>query len=243
MLMRRLYPEPAPNVDVADAYTVRTGAGRHLRVNMVSSADGAATVDRRVGALSGPADQELLHLLRGLCDVLLVGAGTVRAEGYGPLDLPEEARRRRTESGQLPVPRMAILTREITLDLDAPVFTSATDRPVVLTTERAPVERRTAAAEVADVVVVGEQQVDLPRALDALVERGLSRILSEGGPQVLAELLAAGLVDELCLAIAPLVTCGAETRITAGPALATPMQLTLAQVLEQDEFLFLRYTR
>ena len=66
MLMRRLYPEPAPNVDVADAYTVRTGAGRHLRVNMVSSADGAATVDRRVGALSGPADQELLHLLRGL---------------------------------------------------------------------------------------------------------------------------------------------------------------------------------
>ena len=92
-------------------------------------------------------------------------------------------------------------------------------------------------------VVVGEQQVDLPRALDALVERGLSRILSEGGPHVLAELLAAGLVDELCLAIAPLVTCGAETRITAGPALATPMQLTLAQVLEQDEFLFLRYTR
>ncbi|HJR40281.1 MAG TPA: pyrimidine reductase family protein [Nocardioidaceae bacterium] len=243
MQMRRLYPEAAPDVDVADAYAIPTDTGRHLRVNMVSSADGAATVDRRVGALSGPADQQLLHLLRGLCDVLLVGAATVRAEGYGPLELPEEARRRRTGAGRLPVPRMAILTREIALDLDAPVFTSATDRPIVLTTGRAPAERRAAAAEVADVVVAGDQQVDLPRALDALVERGLPRILSEGGPQVLAELLAHDLVDELCLAIAPLVTCGAETRITAGPALATPMRLALAQVLEQDEFLFLRYTR
>jgi riboflavin biosynthesis pyrimidine reductase len=85
--------------------------------------------------------------------------------------------------------------------------------------------------------------VDLTDALATLREHGLARILSEGGPHVLAELFAADLVDELCLAIAPVVAAGDGLRITAGPALATPKQLRLAQVLERDQFLFLRYTR
>lgn len=243
MQLRRLHPDPAETVDASEAYALPTDGTRHLRVNMVSSADGAAAVHGRVGALSGAADQELLNLLRALCDVLLVGAGTVRAEGYGPIELPDEWQRRRVVHGQLTTPRLAILTRRIDVDLASPVFTEATQKPLLITTELAPVDRRRAAEVVAEVVVAGERRVALPTAFDALAERGLPRILSEGGPHVLAEMFTHDLVDELCLAVAPVVTCGEEPRITAGPPLPTPVGLGLAHVLEKDEFLFLRYNR
>ena len=243
MLMRRLHPAPAEEVDTFEAYAVPEVTGPHLRANMVTSIDGAAAVEGRVGVLSGRADHDLLHELRALCDVLLVGAGTIRAEGYGPLRPSEEQRARRTAAGLAEVPRLAVLTRTLSLDLAAPVFARATAPPLVLTTERAPADRRAAAAEVSDVLVVGERDVDLSAALHALADHGLPRILSEGGPQVLAELFAADLVDELCLAVAPLVTAGADLRITAGPRLPEARQLRLGHVLEKDEFLFLRYTR
>lgn len=243
MLLHRLMPEPAGAVDTADAYPLPDGTSPHLRVNMVSSADGAAAVEGRVGVLSGSADQVLLHELRARTDVLLVGAGTVRAEGYGPIRVAEEWRERRLAEGRVPEPRLAVLSGSLDLDLDAPVFTSATQRPLILTTERAPADRRRAADAVADVLVVGEVRVDPAAALEALAERGLPRVLSEGGPHVLAELFARGLVDELCLAVAPLVTCGTELRITAGPPLPHPARMRLAHVLEHEGYLFLRYTR
>lgn len=239
--MHRLHPAPADEVDTLDAYAVPGGA--HLRVNMVASVDGAAAVDGRVGVLSGTADQVLLHELRTLCDVLLVGAGTVRAEGYGPIRIGEEDQQRRTAAGQSPVPRLAVLTRSLDLDFAAPVFTRATARPLLVTTERVSASRREQAAEVADLVVAGDETVDLASALDALRAQGLSHVLSEGGPHVLAELFRADLVDELCLAVAPVVTAGTELRITAGPAMSPPKQLHLGQVLEHEEFLFLRYLR
>jgi riboflavin biosynthesis pyrimidine reductase len=243
MLMRRLLPTPSDRVETLEAYALPDDGRAHLRVNMVSSVDGAAAVEGRVGILSGTADGALLHELRSLCDVLLVGAGTIRAEGYGPLELTDEQQRRRVEAGQAAVPRLAVLTRSLALDLTAPVFTEATARPLLITTERAPAELRDEAAKVADVVVAGGGDVDLAAALADLAARGLPRILSEGGPHVLSAMFAADLVDELCLAVAPVVTAGGELRITAGPALVPPRPMHLGHVLEQDEFLFLRYTR
>lgn len=243
MLMRRLLPDPADGVDTFDAYALPAHGRAHLRVNMVASLDGAAAVEGRVGILSGQADGTLLHELRSLCDVLLVGAGTVRAEGYGPLELTDDQQRRRLDAGQDAVPRLAVLTRSLELDLAAPVFAGATARPLVITTERAPATRRAEAAAVADVVVAGDADVDLGAALAELAGRGLPRVLSEGGPHVLAAMFAADLVDELCLAVAPVVTAGGELRITAGPPLVPPRAMHLAHVLERDEFLFLRYTR
>ncbi len=242
MLMQRLHPLPGAEVDTRDAYALPHDGAPHLRVNMVSSVDGAAAVDGRVGLLTGTADGALLHELRSLCDVLLVGAGTIRAEGYGPLRVDEEQQRRRVDGGQEPVPRLAVLTRSLAVDLAAPVFTRATARPLLITTERAPADRRAEAEAVADVVVAGREDVDLAVAVRELAARGLPRILSEGGPHVLAALFAADLVDELCLAIAPVVTAGNELRVTAGPALDPPQPMHLAQVLQKDEFLFLRYT-
>jgi riboflavin biosynthesis pyrimidine reductase len=238
--MRRLFPTPAADVDPRDAYAVPSE--RHLRVNMVAGVDGAAAVAGRVGALSGPADDAVLHVLRALADVVLVGAGTIRAEGYGPALVPPDEQRRRAVAGDPPVPRLAIVTRSLDLDLGAPLFTAAAVRPLILTTTSA-AGRHAAAGEVADVITVGAERVDMPAALDALADRGLRRVLSEGGPHLLAELFAADQVDELCLTVSPRVTCGHELRITAGPPLSEPAGLSLAHVLEEDEFLFLRYTR
>lgn len=243
LTLNRLLPGPAEEVVAAAAYAYPADGARHLRANMVSSVDGAGVLEGRVGALTGPTDQRLLVTLRSLCDVLLVGAATVRAEGYGPVRVRPELKEGRQEAGQLPYPRLAVLSRTIDVDLGSRAFTEAPERPIILTTELADAEQVRAAEDVADVLIVGEEKVDLRRALDTLESMGLRRMLTEGGPSVLAGLYEAHLVDELCLAVSPLVTCGDYTRVTSGPALASPQPVDLAAVYEKDEFLFLRYTR
>jgi riboflavin biosynthesis pyrimidine reductase len=240
--LNRLHPGPSGVVAALSLYAVPDGR-RHVRGNMVASVDGAATLDGRVGTLTGPADQALLLLLRSLADVLLVGAGTLRAEGYGPLTVEPGLRELRLTAGQSPAPRLAVLSRSLDVDLAGPAFTEAVEPPLLLTTELADPERVHAAGRVAEVVVAGERSVDLRRSVDVLTERGLTRVLSEGGPHVLAGLFAEDLLDELCLAVAPVVTCGEGARVTAGPQLPAPASLALAHVAERDGFLFLRYTR
>ncbi|MFP5348007.1 MAG: dihydrofolate reductase family protein, partial [Actinomycetes bacterium] len=163
--MRQLLPTPQEDVDLETAYGLPDASTRHLRVNMVSSADGAAALAGRVGALTGPADQVLLHTLRALADVVLVGAGTVRAEGYGPIPLGEQWEQRRVAAGQLPSPPLALVSRSLDLDLSAPLFSQAVTRPLLVTAECAPAERLAEAATVADIVVAGEDAVHLPPGL------------------------------------------------------------------------------
>lgn len=241
--LNRLLPLPAGEVEAADEYAVPGGQGRHVRVNMVASVDGAATMSGRVGSLTGPADQRLLLLLRAMADVLVVGAGTLRAEGYGPMDVDPRLSHLRGEAGRSAAPRLVVPTRSLDLDLGGAAFTEALEPPLVVTTRRARLERLRTAESVAEVVVLGDDAVDLAAMLDLLAVREGHRILCEGGPTILAELLASDLLDELCLAVAPLVTCGPESRITAGPPLPGPLSLHLAQVAESEDFLFLRYTR
>jgi len=210
---------------------------------MVSSVDGAAVLEGRVASLSGPADQQLLVLLRSLCDVLLVGAGTLRAEGYGPVRAQAELADVRREAGQLPHPRLAVLSRSLDIDLASTAFTRSLERPIVITTELADAQRLREVEEVADVLLAGSRSVDLGLAIDLVEQQGLPRMLSEGGPRALADLYAADLIDELCLAISPLVVAGQESRLTNGPPLPQPLTVRLEAVLERDGFLFLRYLR
>jgi riboflavin biosynthesis pyrimidine reductase len=243
LTLNHLHPRnPRAGVDatVAFAYPLQ---GRHLRANMVTSVDGAAVLEGRVGSLSGPVDHQLLLLLRSLCDVLLVGAGTVRAEGYGPVRAQSALVGVRRALGQLPHPRLAVLTRRLDLDLGSAAFSKAPERPIVITTELAGQERVRSAEKVAEVLVAGETSVDLGAALDLLEQRGLRRMLSEGGPHALGDLYAADLVDELCWAISPLVVAGQEPRLTAGPPMPEPLGVRLETVMESDGFLFLRYLR
>lgn len=230
--MRRLHPDPADPVDPADVYgDPPEGEGRPgLRVNMIASADGAVTVDGRSGGLGGAGDRAVFHALRARADVVLVGAGTVRAERYGP------------PRGDRP-PRIAVVTRSCDLDWDAPLFAEPTTRPLVVTVAGAPPDRLARAGEVADVVVAGAEDVDLPRALRLLGDRGARAVLCEGGPSLNGRLAAAGLVDELCLTVAPLLAGGDARRIVAGPALSPPPAMALASVCEEEGYLFLRYRR
>ncbi|TDD85454.1 pyrimidine reductase family protein [Actinomadura darangshiensis] len=237
--MRTLTPEPG-DVDLTERYAYPPGT-TWMRANMVASLDGAAQRDERSGGLGNAADQHLFLLLRGLADVVIVGAGTVRAEGYGPVR-PSEGWDG-VRDGRPPVPPLAIVSRTLDLDFDAPVFAEAEVPTIVLAPATADPVRLKAAREHADVIVAGEDSLDFPAAVRELAARGHRRLLCEGGPGVLAQVVAAGLLDELCLTLSPLLLGGHPTRILNGPPVPVPPELTLAHALQDEEFLFLRYVR
>jgi len=211
-----------------------------LRANMVASADGAGALDGLTSGLSSSADRRLFGVLRALSDVVLVGAGTARAEKYKP------ARRRPDQAplraGRSATPPIALVSRGLDLDLTAPLFTDAPPdaRTIVITCASSPAQARAAVAAVADVIVAGDLAVDLPAALAALGERGLGRVLCEGGPLLLGQIAADGLLNELCLTISPLLAGPGATRITGGAPFAA-RHMTLIHVLRADGTLFCRY--
>jgi riboflavin biosynthesis pyrimidine reductase len=241
--MRRLRPDPAGTVDPLEVYgDPPTAQGRPgVRLNFVASADGAATVAGLSGGLASPGDRALFKTLRSLADVILVGAGTVRAEGYGPPKLSDEAVAARERRGQEPLPRIAVVSRSLVLDWQAPLFARPTSRPMVVAPADAPPDRLERAGELAEVVVAGSGSVDLPGALATLAGRGVRTVLCEGGPSLFGLLAADGLVDELCLTVAPVLTVGGARRIATGPSLPSPREMSLASVCEEDGFLFLLY--
>ncbi|MEU9792257.1 pyrimidine reductase family protein [Streptomyces sparsogenes] len=220
-------------------------AGVWLRANMVSSLDGAAHHEGRSQPLSSAADMRIFGVLRGLADAVVVGAETVRREGYRPARAREPFAARRAAEGRPPVPAIAVISASMDLDFSLPLFTEPLVPTVVLTGAQAPAERLAAArAAGAEVVLAGEgTRVDPARVVAALAERGLTRLLTEGGPKLLGQFAAAGVLDELCLSLAPLLTAGDAARIVNGPGLVEPERFTLASVLEDAGFLFTRYRR
>jgi len=242
----RLVPGPAVELTsegLAEAYAYPGGEGAErswVRANMIASIDGAAAAAGRSGPLSGPADRALFSLLRTLADVVLVGAGTVRAERYGPVRRRPELAGLRAAAGQPPAAVLAIVSNRLDLDEGSVLFTESDPRPVVLTSEVAPAARREALEPVADVVVAGAASVDLGRALDALAARGLHRVLCEGGPTLLGAVTTANRIDELCVTVSPLMVGGVAPRLLSGTA-ERRWTLRLAHLLEQDGFLFARY--
>jgi len=242
--LRQLLPSCQDNPDLAALYAYPDG--RWLRANMVSSADGAATLDGASAGLSCDTDRQVFALLRTLSDVILVGAGTARGERYKPARPPEH--RRDLRDGRPLTSPIAVITRQLDLDPDSSLITAAPPdaRTIVITTAQAPPDIRIAVERHADVIIAGEDTVDLKAAVNALAERGHQRMLAEGGPHLLAELLEAGLLDELCLTIGPLMAGPGAGRIVAGTPLSGPgtaLALDLAHVLADDGFLLCRYTR
>jgi riboflavin biosynthesis pyrimidine reductase len=232
------------DVDLDALYAIAPPApgARHVRANFIASADGAAEVGGRSGGLAGSADRRVFRTLRWLSDVVLVGAGTARDEDYGPVVVPPERREIRVAAGLAPVPPVAVITGSLAFDPAARLF-AAEVRPLLLTCEAAPEARRRVLAEVADVRVCGQDAVDLRAALAVLTDRGLTRILTEGGPMLHATLAADGLLDELCLTVAPVLAGPGHRGIVRGTPWTGPLGLTLVHVLEDDGALFLRYRR
>jgi riboflavin biosynthesis pyrimidine reductase len=239
-------PDSGPDSGIDDATIVehyRSGTGPSwLRVNFVSSVDGAATVDGKSGGLGDDADHRVFDILRRLCDVVLVGAGTVRTEGYGPMILDDASVDTRVALGLKPQPVFAIVSGTLDLDPKSPIFEKAPVKPIIVTTASADPLRLERLGYLADILVCGEGELDAGAMVAALRERGLGRIHCEGGPSLFGSLLAANLVDELCLTVSPLLAAGDSGRIAHVP-LDTPRRMSLAGVLRSDDTLLLRYTR
>lgn len=208
-----------------------------VRLCMVQSVDGVAAVDGTSGPLGTPADREFFLACRSLADILLVGAGTARAEGYGPARLTPELIAARRERGQADLPPIAVVSRTLDLDLRAPFFTAAAARPIVVTCAAAPRRELDAITRMADVVVAGDRRVDLGAALADLGRSGARLVGCEGGPSLNGELLRAGLVDEVCLSVSPLIV-GSGPRVVAGGGPIVP--LTLHDAFRDGDSLFMR---
>lgn len=243
-----LTPRQIEAVDAESAYggVDRTGPdGRPWIVAcMVASADGAATVDGVSGSLGGDADKDVFDTVRSLADVVLVAAGTVRAEGYGAAHTPSHLLAGRQARGQHPNPRIAVVSRSLDLDPAGKLFVEAEPdaSTIVITTADADRSRRAGLAEVAEVIEAGTDQVDLTRAVGALGAAGASVVVTEGGPSLIGQLSADDLLDELCLTVAPVIVAGSSVRI-ARSGTADLRHFTLAHVLEAEGVLLLRYVR
>jgi len=240
--MRRLLPDAVPSVDLIDAYAPPEGPTDRpfVRCNMISTFDGAISVDGRSGRLGGPADRKIFTTLRSWADVVMVGAGTVRSEHYGPVRLDDELRQRRRDRGQHPVPPIAIVTRSGNLDWSSSLFTEAEVRSLVVTSTEGVAGSKSRGEEVADFVVAGSEQVDVATALGNLYLLGHRSVLLEGGPGLNADFVAAGTLDELCLTLSPRLVAGTGSRLFAGPEIMPPIDVGVEQLLEEDGFLFFR---
>lgn len=217
-----------------------------VRANFITSVDGGATADGSSGAMGGPGDRLVFNLLRELADVIVVGAGTVRIEGYSGAVLSAAERQHRQARGQSEVPPLAIVTKSGHLNRDMTVFTRTEVPPLVLTCTAAAAQTRrllNGLCEVLDCSADDPEKVDEATLLAALGARGLRRILTEGGPTLLGSLIDRDLLDELCLTIAPYVVGGQSRRIAAGPGqLLTRMRC--AHVLTDDAgYLYTRYVK
>ncbi|MBL3668540.1 pyrimidine reductase family protein [Streptomyces sp. M2CJ-2] len=230
------YPGPGPGGDRQP----------WLRANMVSTLDGAAQHEGRSQPISCPADMRVFGTLRALADVVLVGAETVRLEGYRPARARAEFAAAREAAGQGPAPAIAVVSAGLDLDFSLPLFTTPLVDTLILTGAAASPDRIAAAEAAAGtrVVIAGDGTgVDPARAVRALAELGHTRLLTEGGPRLLGQLVAAGVLDELCLTVAPMLVAGDAQRIAGGPSVTLPSRFTLKSMLEEDGFLFTRYAR
>ena len=212
-----------------------------LYLDMVASADGAATVRGRTGELGSDADRLAFSRLREWCDAILVGAETVRIEDYGPPRPADASIARRERRGLAPVPTLVVVTASCRLDPATRLFSDPDRRPTIVTVEDADPEALDPLRAVADVVQVGHGRVDLPAALQLLRDNGVAHLLCEGGPTLNSELLRHDLVDDLFLTLTPQVVGTSRRRIVEGVVDHGPRTLGIIELREHDGELLLRY--
>ncbi|MFI0349249.1 dihydrofolate reductase family protein [Actinomadura sp. 9N407] len=231
--MRRLLPEPAADTDPYEAYEAE---GPVLRIGMVMSADGSVTdAEGWTDGLGGEADFRVFRTLRALAGAILVGAGTIRTGRVGPARLRADLRERR---GGPPAP-IVVVSRSLDLDWSLPLFTEA-ETPTIVVTSRAARDRHAARIKDVEVLVAGEEDVDLPAAVREL-QAGYPHLLCEGGPALATALIRDGLADELCLNIAPALLGGGPHHTRLLGELASEVPLEPAAVHLDEGVLFLRY--
>lgn len=244
--MRRLLPEPGlvTAVEALEGLALGELAGDHrpyVVLNMVATTDGAAAVGHRSAPLSNAADRQLFHELRTHVDAIMVGAGTAQAERYRRLVGDPRRRERRVARGLAPDPLAIVVSGRLTLSPQLPLLADPHSRVIVITASDAELPR--CAAQLSYLRPAPGAELDLSVALRRLrTEHGVRSVLCEGGPALNAALLPTGLVDELFLAIAPVLAGSAGSlSITGHAPLAEPLSLDLVGLLESQGQLFARY--
>ena len=217
-----------------------------VRANMIASLDGGATVDGRAGGLAGPGDRALFKLMREVADVVLVGAGTVRAENYSGAQLAVTSRQWRQGHGQQEVPPIAVVTASGALEPESRLFNRTETPPLVFTTTvsfTATRERLQGKGEVIDASTSDPIAVDTNAIVAELARRGLYRVLCEGGPTLLGDIVSGGLLDELGLTIAPMLVAGGSPRVVVGATAATTRLRSAHTLTDDDGYLYTLYRR
>ena len=217
-----------------------------VRGNMIASLDGGATDDGKAGGLAGAGDRALFSLMRHAADVILVGASTVRIENYSGAQLPVAARQGRQHRGQAEVPVIAVVTRSGNIDPNALLFTRTEVPPLILTTSLFHDDARRRLGSVAEVIDASGREpesVDNATVLKILADRGLYRVLTEGGPLLLGALIEEGLLDELCLTIAPILVGGGSKRIVTGMGSVHTKMRRTHLLTDDDGYLYSRYVK
>ncbi|GAC1413661.1 MAG: pyrimidine reductase family protein [Mycobacterium sp.] len=232
---------------LADLYAYPDGMQTcWVRGNMIASLDGGATDHGTAGGLAGPGDRAVFALMRHAADVVLVGAATVRIENYSGAQLSVAARQARQRRGQAEVPPIAVVTQSGVLDPNALLFTRTEVPPLILTCKRSVEDTRSRLGAVAEVVDASgplSDTVDGATVLKLFAERGLYRVLTEGGPLFLGSLIEKDLLDELCLTVAPILVGGVARRIVSGQG-QVHTKLRRTHVLSDAEgYLYTRYVK
>lgn len=210
------------DAEIRRLYAYPPAAGRpRVRTNFVATLDGAScAADGRSGALGGAIDTRVFEILRSLADVIVVGAGTARTEGYGPATRP-----------------IAVVSRS--LDIPERLLSPG---QIVITSGDAPADKIARLRESVEVIAVGDGQIDWSAVLDDFARRGWQRVLCEGGPSLHGELVELDLIDEVCLTIAPVLASGGSPRIAHGSR-AVDRPMTLGHAIEVDGVLLTRWVR
>lgn len=250
--VRQLLPTSLESVDIPALYRSDerpAPPGRPwIMANMVTSVDGATAVDGVSASLGGEGDKAVFRAVRSVADAIVVGAGTAVTENYGPPVMSNELLAARKASGQAPLPRIVVVSNTLSTifagpeALESRLFQTNNFRPTVVTSGIAPPERVDALRNVADVHVVGDNQVDLAGLFAMLRTEGVACALVEGGPTLNGALVAANLIDEVVLTFAAALVGGRSNRF-ATDDMAGLQPMKLHRVLEADSHLFLRYLR
>ena len=245
-MMEQVFPTP---VDTVDPLALFAGDDRPtppdrpwVMTNMIASVDGAVAIDGLSGGLGGPGDKAVFSAIRGVADIIVAAVGTVVAENYRRPQTPPVVQEAREARGQSRFPRLAIVTNSLSIDSNHRVFDPDAP-PLVITHEKAPPNRRSGLANVAEIVDAGTDRVDLRHMLTAFADRGASVVLVEGGPTLNAAFVAEDLVDEFCLSVSPMLVGGNGPRVVGASDTSSAHSMMLDRTLHDEGFLFHRYLR
>ena len=216
-----------------------------ILLNMVNSVEGFISFEGKAAGLSGPADKNIYQIIRGLADIILVGAGTIRTENYKAPRTPEGTLAEFRESrNQEKRPRIAVISGELNLDPEMGLFAEnhPEDKPPLIYSKNASLEKNGSLfSSSAEVIGFQEDELNILKIVENLSKQKAKIVVCEGGPSLNAHLLAADVIDEFCLSISPRAVGGEISAPLLEQPVDSPTALSLDRIILEDEFLFCRY--